>query len=206
MNLVALCLALGLAFCHDETPPIGRTELASAPLGASLGSADLTPADLTPAHPIIWPPCEVDPPWPLKVVFADTARDMPGVSACYLAKLTWCESQWDPEAESHVGARGIAQFMPYTAEELGIDPLDPRQSIRAASRYISWQRGQWTPPVFGGREPVDVVRLGHAGWNWGLGHVLRTQERYGWVRADDAYQYVPTETRQFDSCIQKGHR
>ena len=46
------------------------------------------------------------------------------------------ESGFNPNAVSPAGARGIAQFMPATAEEFGIDPNDPEQALDAAARYM----------------------------------------------------------------------
>lgn len=57
------------------------------------------------------------------------------------------ESCWDPEARSNVGAMGLAQFMPSTADwisklypkELGENqPLDVRWAIRAMVVYDKW--------------------------------------------------------------------
>ena len=54
------------------------------------------------------------------------------------------ESLWNPEAESHAGAKGLTQFMPATADwisklypkDLGENqPLDPRWAIRAMVIY-----------------------------------------------------------------------
>jgi Transglycosylase SLT domain len=40
------------------------------------------------------------------------------------------------KAESPKGARGLAQFMPQTARQYGIDPHDPFQAIDGAGRYL----------------------------------------------------------------------
>ncbi len=47
------------------------------------------------------------------------------------------ESGFDPQARSASGAEGIAQFMPSTAHDLGINPWDPEQSLRAAASYMA---------------------------------------------------------------------
>jgi hypothetical protein len=47
------------------------------------------------------------------------------------------ESGFNPNAVSSAGAIGIAQFMPATAEGLGIDPYDPHASLRAAASYMA---------------------------------------------------------------------
>lgn len=40
---------------------------------------------------------------------------------------------------SNKGAQGIAQFMPATAQSMGIDPLNPEQAIPGAADYLSQQ-------------------------------------------------------------------
>ena len=44
------------------------------------------------------------------------------------------ESNFNPNAKSGAGATGIAQFMPATAQGMGIDPTDPAQSLDAAAK------------------------------------------------------------------------
>lgn len=46
------------------------------------------------------------------------------------------ESNWNPYAYNPAsGASGIAQFIPSTAAEFGIDPMNPEQAIWAAAKY-----------------------------------------------------------------------
>ena len=45
------------------------------------------------------------------------------------------ESGFNPNAKSPAGAEGIAQFMPGTAQGLGIDPMDPIQALKGAAKY-----------------------------------------------------------------------
>jgi soluble lytic murein transglycosylase-like protein len=55
-----------------------------------------------------------------------------------LPGLIWRESLFDPDAVSHKGAEGIAQFMPGTAEERGLaDAFDPAQAIAASAAFLS---------------------------------------------------------------------
>lgn len=54
-----------------------------------------------------------------------------------LGSVITAESNWNPKARSPAGALGIAQFMPATAKEMGIDPLDPVQAIDGAARYFA---------------------------------------------------------------------
>lgn len=107
-----------------------------------------------------------------------------GIPANMLARLLYQESHFRPEiidgrVRSAVGAIGIAQFMPATAAELGIDPLDAYASIDAAARYLRRlhdQTGDW--------------RSALAAYNWGIGNV----ERKG-------LEHAPAETRAYVDSI-----
>lgn len=63
----------------------------------------------------------------------------------YLAQID-AESGWNPNAGSSAGAIGLAQFMPGTAQGLGIDPRDPRQALFGGAKYLSGfykKYGRW---------------------------------------------------------------
>lgn len=53
-----------------------------------------------------------------------------------LAALLDYESGFDPKARSSAGAIGIAQFMPATANALGVNPLQPRSAIFGAAKLL----------------------------------------------------------------------
>jgi len=56
----------------------------------------------------------------------------------FLTRLIWRESSFRPGAISPAGARGIAQFMPGTAQERGLaDPFDPEQAIPKAAQLLA---------------------------------------------------------------------
>lgn len=82
----------------------------------------------------------------LAVATANAARknDLPPE---FLAATLLQESAYDVEALSSAGAIGIAQFMPETAADVGIDPRDPFQAIGGAAEllgsYVSAYRGQY---------------------------------------------------------------
>lgn len=60
-----------------------------------------------------------------------------GVSAHLLAAQLYAESSFNPFARSPAGAQGIAQFMPGTAEAIGLaDPFDPRAAIDAQAHMM----------------------------------------------------------------------
>ena len=60
-----------------------------------------------------------------------------GVSAHLLAAQLYAESNFNPFARSPAGAEGIAQFMPGTAEAIGLaDPFDPGAAINAQAELM----------------------------------------------------------------------
>ena len=55
----------------------------------------------------------------------------------FFARLLWQESRFRANEVSSAGARGIAQFMPQTAVEVGLkDPFDPMQAIPASAKFL----------------------------------------------------------------------
>lgn len=50
--------------------------------------------------------------------------------------LVTVESSWRQAAVSHAGARGLGQLMPTTAKRLGVNPRDPAQNLRGATKYL----------------------------------------------------------------------
>jgi hypothetical protein len=62
----------------------------------------------------------------------------------FFANLIWQESRLRDDAVSRKGALGIAQFMPQTAAETGLDnPFDPLQAIPASARFLRELRLQF---------------------------------------------------------------
>ena len=63
------------------------------------------------------------------------AQNLP---VAFLTRLIWQESNFQPDAVSPAGARGIAQFMPSTAAERGlVNPFDPEAAIPKAAELLA---------------------------------------------------------------------
>ena len=62
-----------------------------------------------------------------------------GVPPATFFALVTEESHWRVDAISPKGAIGLAQLMPGTAVELGVDPLDPAQNLEGGARYLARQ-------------------------------------------------------------------
>lgn len=111
-----------------------------------------------------------------------------GIPSGMLDRLITQESHYRTDIitgtkKSATGAAGIAQFMPATARDLGVNPLDPIASIDAAGKYLKTIYG-WV-----GNDWVKAV----AAYNWGAGNVKKAVAAYGtkWL------SYAPTETRNY---------
>ncbi len=61
------------------------------------------------------------------------------LSPALLEALVWQESRWREDAVSPAGARGLAQLMPGTARDLGVDPDDPLANLEGGARYLREQ-------------------------------------------------------------------
>ncbi|MDD6127584.1 MAG: transglycosylase SLT domain-containing protein [Veillonellaceae bacterium] len=76
------------------------------------------------------------------------AADAHGVPANLLSALLDVESGYNVDTpNSEKGAIGIAQFMPGTADAMGIDPRDPHQAIDGAARLLKQEYdhyGNWS--------------------------------------------------------------
>ena len=109
-------------------------------------------------------------------VRAAKAEDLPPE---FLGATLLQESAFDPRALSAAGAVGIAQFMPSTAQEIGVNPFDPFDAIPASAALLaSYVRLYAALP--------DPYALALAAYNAGPGAV-------------DAYGGVPPypETREY---------
>ena len=85
------------------------------------------------------------------------------LSPALIEALVWQESRWRPGAVSSAGARGLAQLMPGTAQQMGVNPDDPDANLEGGARYLRIQLNR-----FGG----DLEKA-LAAYNAGPGRVER---------------------------------
>lgn len=68
----------------------------------------------------------------------DGAAARSHVPVAFLTRLIWQESSFRSNVVSPAGAQGIAQFMPGTAQERGLDdPFDPEKAIPASAALLA---------------------------------------------------------------------
>jgi membrane-bound lytic murein transglycosylase F len=85
-----------------------------------------------------------------------------------VAALAYQESQWDPEAESLSGVKGLMMLTQKTADDLGVTSrLDPVEAIFAGARYFAHLHKRVGPEV---AEPGRTY-MALAAYNLGLGHL-----------------------------------
>ena len=85
---------------------------------------------------VVAPPTDA-PPALIAGLIVRSARAH-GLDPALLAAVVMAESGFDPDAESHAGARGLLQLMPARARVLGVrDPFDPSRSLDAGARCLA---------------------------------------------------------------------
>ncbi|MDD3567870.1 MAG: transporter substrate-binding domain-containing protein [Bacteroidales bacterium] len=86
------------------------------------------------------------------------------------ASLVYQESRFRHDVQSHMGAYGLMQFMPATAEFFGINHIaDPQTQISAGAQYLKWLEKRFEDSV---TDPEQRVKFILAAYNAGLGHVI----------------------------------
>ncbi len=116
----------------------------------------------------------------------------------YLPAVNWrlyraqlcAKSRLNPDAESHVGAKGLTQFMPQTGRRIAeardrgsASPYQPRPTPEAGAYYMAQLRQEWSAS----RAEADRHSLAMASYSAGLGHLLKAQRLTG-----GAWLYAPT--------------
>lgn len=90
-----------------------------------------------------------------------------GIDENQFLALVYQESRFNPCAKSPAGAVGLAQLMPGTAGDLGVDPYNIEQNLRGGARYYKQQL----------RKYDGNVSLALAAYNAGAGNV----NKYGGI-------------------------
>ena len=109
-----------------------------------------------------------------------------------LVWLAEVESSFKADARSPVGARGLFQFMPGTATDMGLrlrpfdERADPRKSARAAATYLRQLRAQF------GSWPLAL-----AAYNAGPGRVGRMLKSKNATSYSAIAASLPSETRMY---------
>jgi hypothetical protein len=133
-SISAGCAALlvSLAVAAAQTDNTGAPVAASPPV-----QSGVAPATQQPAAPNN-PPAAQNPPTAdgiCRAIEQDAAENELPVE--FFARVIWQESRFNAQAVSRKGARGIAQFMPATADYRGlIDPFDPIEALRHSASYL----------------------------------------------------------------------
>ncbi|EPG8280293.1 transglycosylase SLT domain-containing protein [Klebsiella aerogenes] len=111
-----------------------------------------------------------------------------GLPAGLLYSVAATESGGDPFAQSGAGAKGLFQFMPGTAKDMGLkgrDVYDPHKSAEAAAKYL-----RYLQDATGGDLEATL-----ASYNWGLGNVKKK-----------GLSNMPEETRNYVPKVMAGMR
>lgn len=122
------------------------------------------------------------------IAAAHAAEEQYGIPRGLYVGLLEQESAWRPEVisgkkNSSAGAQGIAQFMPATAADEGIDPLNPDEAIPAGAAYLARMHkstGSWTGAL--------------TSYNWGIGNYKK------WLSGERKTQ--PKEAREYAGKVQ----
>ena len=106
------------------------------------------------------------------------AAEQADIPIAFFARLLWQESKFQWSGISSAGAQGVAQFMPTTAAEVGLqDPFDPFQALPASAKLLRKLRDQ-----FGN------LGLAAAAYNAGSGRIRK------WVSRQSP---LPQETQAY---------
>ncbi|QOZ46934.1 lytic transglycosylase domain-containing protein [Bradyrhizobium sp. CCBAU 53340] len=106
------------------------------------------------------------------------AAEESGIPVPFFARLLWQESRFKSNEVSQAGAQGVAQFMPETAAEMGLDdPFDPMKALPASAKFLRKLR-----------DDFGNLGLAAAAYNAGPGRIQK------WLAKESE---LPRETRDY---------
>lgn len=106
------------------------------------------------------------------------AAEASEIPVAFFARLLWQESRFRSNEVSHAGAQGVAQFMPGTAAEVGLDdPFDPFKALPASAKLLRKLR-----------DDFGNLGLAAAAYNAGSGRIQK------WLARQSE---LPRETRDY---------
>lgn len=145
---VVVCAAVSGVPAQADVLEVGDAGQAQWVAGPLVVSAQITDASLAeiPASAALVPESAV----------ANSAKHARGIPARYaplvaqlsarydlspalIEAVVWQESRWRENAVSPAGARGLAQLMPGTAREMGVNADDPVANLEGGARYLREQ-------------------------------------------------------------------
>ncbi len=133
-------------FFHTESPPVA--------VAATIQHIEKIPADVP-----VSGDCDLD--W---IIFRAGQRE--GVDPRFIHAVIQQESRYDAKAVSPVGARGLMQLMPATAERFKCDDASNQAcNVEAGTKYLAWLLKRFN----------GDVKLALAGYNAGEGSVDKYQ-------------------------------
>ncbi len=109
--------------------------------------------------------------------YIQEASKLYGIPAAFIKAVIRIESNFNPRAVSRVGAMGLMQLMPATAEHMRVtDPFDPRENIMGGTRYLRRLSDRYD----------GDINLILSGYHAGPGNV----EKVGGIPFENTQQYV----------------
>jgi hypothetical protein len=106
------------------------------------------------------------------------AAEESGIPVPFFARLLWQESRFKSDEVSQAGAQGVAQFMPETAAEVGLDdPFDAMKALPASAKFLRKLR-----------DDFGNLGLAAAAYNAGPGRIQK------WLAKESE---LPRETRDY---------
>ena len=126
-----------------------------------------------------------------------------------IAALVFVESEFDPDAQSHLGAYGLMQVIPETAEQFNVtDYFQIDSNIHVGISYLQYLDKFFTPHI---TDSIERIKFVLASYNAGAGHVLdaiRLTHKYGknpqiWKNNVDYYLRHKNEAQYFQDSLSK---